>query len=143
ALTTLSQATYLGGSGQGEFGEDVARAIAIHPTSGEVVVAGFTSSEDFPATEGGAQPAKGGEFDAFVARLTPDLMAPVVNDLITLSHVSTSFKAAPIEGGPAGTYTIRATFKSICSTPIDHPAFNATQLSGGNLLLNAVYPPGA
>jgi hypothetical protein len=64
----LSQATYLGGSGF-----DAGRAIAIHPTSGEVFVAGETASTNFPGTTGGAQPASGGGEDAFVARLTADL----------------------------------------------------------------------
>jgi hypothetical protein len=68
-LTTLSQATYLGGSGV-----DQGLALAIHPTSGEVLVAGFTLfSTNFPGTAGGAQPASGGGEDAFVARLTADL----------------------------------------------------------------------
>ncbi|MGH9369893.1 MAG: hypothetical protein ACRD3M_19755, partial [Thermoanaerobaculia bacterium] len=73
ALTTLDQATYLGGSNF-----DAALALAIHPTSGEVYVAGGTYSTDFPGTTGGAQAASGGGVgykDAFVARLTPDLAA--------------------------------------------------------------------
>ena len=64
-LTVLHQATYLGGR-QG----DGAEALAIHPTSGEVYVAGFTNSSNFPGTAGGAQttPSIG-----FVARLTGSL----------------------------------------------------------------------
>ena len=70
-LTTLTQATYMGGSGG-----DEARALAIHPTSGDVYVAGFTTSTNFPGTTGGAQAANGGGgADAFVARLTADLAA--------------------------------------------------------------------
>jgi hypothetical protein len=71
ALTTLNQATYLGGGGG-----DLALALAIHPTSGEVYVAGETTSTNFPGTAGGAQPANGGVSDAFVARLTADLAGP-------------------------------------------------------------------
>jgi hypothetical protein len=68
-LTTLSQVTYLGGSG-----DDLGYALAIHPASGEVYVAGFTSSIDFPKTAGGAQPAYGGgASDVFVARLNANL----------------------------------------------------------------------
>jgi len=67
-LTTLAQATYLGGSAV-----DGAFALAIHPTSGEVFVAGLTESTDFPGTAGGAQPASGGGSDAFVARLNAPL----------------------------------------------------------------------
>ena len=68
SLTSLTQATYLGGSGY-----DPAGAIAIHPTTGDVYVAGSTSSVDFPGKTGGAQPTHGGAQDAFVARLTSDL----------------------------------------------------------------------
>ena len=63
ALTTLLQATYFGGSG----GEE-ALGIAVHPATGEVFVAGFTSSSDFPSTALGAQPKSGGSTDGFVAR---------------------------------------------------------------------------
>lgn len=71
ALTTIKQAIYLGGSGF----EDASETLAIHPTSGEVYVAGLTFSADFPGTAGGAQAAFGGRYDAFVARLTADLTA--------------------------------------------------------------------
>jgi hypothetical protein len=63
-LTTLLQSTYLGGSAN-----DYGRALAIHPTSGEVYVVGYTSSTDFPGTAGGAQSSQGGNGfnDAFVS----------------------------------------------------------------------------
>ena len=54
--------------GHHQLGE-VAQALAIHPTSGDVYVTGWTSSNDFPFTLGGAQPASGGYQDGFVARL--------------------------------------------------------------------------
>jgi hypothetical protein len=68
SLTTLNQATYLGGSGFEEVD-----ALVIHPTSGEVYVAGGTDSTDFPGITGGAVTVTGGNFDAFVARLNPAL----------------------------------------------------------------------
>jgi hypothetical protein len=49
---------------------DLAYALAIHPSTGDVYVAGFTVSSPFPGTAAGAQPAFGGVADAFVARLT-------------------------------------------------------------------------
>jgi hypothetical protein len=67
-LTQILKATYLGGSG----GDD-ARALAIHPTTGEVYVAGATSSNDFPNTDGGAKESKDDYMDAFVAKLDSDL----------------------------------------------------------------------
>jgi hypothetical protein len=66
-LTTLYQATYLGGSGGSQ-----ANALAIHPTTGEVFVTGQTGP-DFPGTAGGAQPVFRGVSDAFVARLNATL----------------------------------------------------------------------
>ena len=66
-LTTLVQATYLGGSLV-----DEADALALD-TAGNVLVEGITSSTNFPATAGGAQPAIGGGYDAFVARLSGNL----------------------------------------------------------------------
>jgi hypothetical protein len=74
ALTTLAQATYLGGSNDSF---ELVHALAIHPTSGEVFVAGETDSTDFPGTAGGAQPESGGSNDAFVARMTADLAGGV------------------------------------------------------------------
>ena len=52
-------------------------ALAIHPTSYQVYIAGETNSDDFPATEGGIQEARAGLFDAVVARLSPDLSSIV------------------------------------------------------------------
>jgi uncharacterized repeat protein (TIGR02543 family) len=65
-LTQILQSTYLGGSGT-----DYACALAI--SGGEVYVAGWTSSDNFPRTAGGAQGSRGGSSDAFVARLDSSL----------------------------------------------------------------------
>jgi hypothetical protein len=77
-LTQILQSTYLGGSSW-----DTAHALAIHPTTGEIYVAGWTVSYDFPKTAGGAQTeCKGCNIgriyiirDAFVVRLSADLAA--------------------------------------------------------------------
>ena len=79
-LTTVKQATFLGGSGS-----DTVEGLAIHPTSGEVYVAGVTTSTDFPGAAGGGQPANGGLSDAFVARLTADLAGGPSKTLTALS----------------------------------------------------------
>jgi hypothetical protein len=70
SLTQILQSTYLGGSR-----DDFANALAIHPTTGEVYVAGYTNSTDFPNTTGGAQATLWSDFltDAFVARLNSSL----------------------------------------------------------------------
>ncbi|MEO8137561.1 MAG: hypothetical protein ABI831_26705, partial [Betaproteobacteria bacterium] len=74
-LTQLRQATYLGGT-EG----DGAQAVAVDPASGEILVAGYTFSTNFPCTTAGgicaagAQSAHGGGLtDGFVARLSPNL----------------------------------------------------------------------
>jgi hypothetical protein len=69
-LTTLIQATYLGGGA-----DDGIAAIAIHPQNGDIYVTGQTAASPlgFPGVAGGAQPNHGGSVDAFVARLTPSL----------------------------------------------------------------------
>jgi hypothetical protein len=69
-IDPILQATYLGGSS-----DDEATALTI-AGNGEVVVAGATSSNNFPNTGGGAQAGYGGyTWDAFVARLSVDLKA--------------------------------------------------------------------
>ena len=69
SLTTLTQATYLGGSN-----DDQVDALALAPMTGDVYVAGYTLSTNFPGTTGGAQSAFGGGLtDGFVARLTSSL----------------------------------------------------------------------
>jgi hypothetical protein len=88
-LTSLTQATYLGGS---DFDEGL--ALATHPTTGDVYVAGFTVSSPFPGTAAGAQPAIGGVRDAFVARLTfslalvdPALSIPTLSEWAMLTMI--------------------------------------------------------
>ena len=68
-IDPILQSTYLGGSN-----DDSAYAIAIHPKTGDVYVAGGTESIDFPNTAGGARASFGGRYsDAFVARLNKEL----------------------------------------------------------------------
>jgi hypothetical protein len=75
-IDPILQSTYLGGDA-----DDLAFALAIHPTTGEVYVAGSTSSNNFPKTSGGAQKKcnncsfdlENASYDAFVARLNKEL----------------------------------------------------------------------
>ncbi len=93
-LTTLMQATYLGGSGF-----DDAFALALD-ASGDVLVAGVTHSFDFPGIPGGAQPAYGGGFeDAFVARLSNDLVTLVQSTYLGGSDVDRAYAMALDAGG--------------------------------------------
>ncbi len=66
-LKQIVQATYLGG-------ENIDEAKSIAVSSGNIYVAGFTLSDNFPGTAGSAQPAYGGGFgDGFVSLLNADL----------------------------------------------------------------------
>jgi len=67
-LTTLYQSTYLGGRYH-EFGH----GIAIHPTTGDVYVAGTTESDNLPQIAGGANATFAGDYDAFVSRFNSTL----------------------------------------------------------------------
>ena len=67
-IDPILQATFLGGSG-----DEWALAMAVHPTTGEIYVAGRTTSTNLPQTTGGAQPNSGGNLDGFVARLNANL----------------------------------------------------------------------
>jgi hypothetical protein len=68
---------------------------------------------------------------------------PMLNDLVTLaSGLATSFHPTPVSGGPAGTFTITATFTNTSNTPLRFLFFGVHELSGGNLLLNADSGPG-
>lgn len=66
-LTVLLQSTYLGGSGY-----DRAWALAVHPQTSEVIVAG-QSGAGFPVSPNATQPDFGGVGDAFVVRHSLDL----------------------------------------------------------------------
>ncbi len=66
-LTTLLASTYLGG-----IGYDHAYGIAID-SEGNVYVAGYTGSSDFPVTDGAYQTEYGGYDDAFISKLSSDL----------------------------------------------------------------------
>jgi hypothetical protein len=63
---------------------------------------------------------------------------PVVNDFVTLDPaLDTAFDPTPGPAAPAGTFTITATFTNTRDRALRFPFFTVTELSGGNLLLNA------
>jgi hypothetical protein len=67
---------------------------------------------------------------------------PVVNDLVALGNLTTSFDPAPPPGGSAGTFRITAHFTNTSTQAILHPFVEVVELTGGNLLLNANGDPG-
>lgn len=67
-LRTLRAATYFGGDGQ-----DVAYGVTLDPLNGDVLVVGYSNSATLPGIAGAPQTLPGGDLDAFVARLSPNL----------------------------------------------------------------------
>ncbi len=72
-LTSLTQATYLGGTGL----EDTDGTVWLD-TAGNVYIGTDTSSTNFPGTTGGYQSANAGGVDFIIAKLTNDLQATKV-----------------------------------------------------------------
>jgi Calx-beta domain/OmpA-like transmembrane domain len=91
-LKTLKQATYIEGSS----GQQRLRGLGIEPTSGDIFVAGWSTSATLPATAGAFQtsPDPNGGDTGFVARLPKTLTS-----LVALSYLS----AANSNGGSGST----------------------------------------
>ncbi|MEO8136919.1 MAG: SBBP repeat-containing protein [Betaproteobacteria bacterium] len=70
SLSTLTRATYFGGSGS-----DKALAVAVDPITTDIFVAGVTTSTDLPGTLNGALSGNAGSNNGFVARFNSSLMA--------------------------------------------------------------------
>ena len=92
-LKSITQATYLGGNGS-----DSANDLVLDKAG--VYIAG-SSSSNFPGTTGGAQEVFGGENDAFVALLAPDLKSVVQS---TYLGGSGSDSAGALVLGSTGVY---------------------------------------
>ena len=74
----------------------------------------------------------------------PDVTSEPLSSSLSLTtsshwipHLDTSFNPTPVPNAPAGTFTIGATFTNTSGTALRFPFFTVTELSGGNLLLNA------
>ncbi|WP_025807412.1 IPTL-CTERM sorting domain-containing protein [Pseudomonas chlororaphis] len=87
-LKVLRQSTYLGVGDT-----DILHALALDTSTGDVLVAGDTSSVDFPGTVGGAQPGLAGFQNGFVARLSGDLKAISPQKIIFPAQASQGFVA--------------------------------------------------
>lgn len=71
-LTSLLASTYLGGTGY-DYGESIAIDFSRSITRGNIYVAGYTTSPDFPITMKAFDTSLGGHTDAFVSNLKSDL----------------------------------------------------------------------
>jgi hypothetical protein len=76
--------TFLGGAG----GEAIVGLAAVFSRFSLIVVTGFTSSQDLPATPGAFQTAHGGgSYDSFVARLCPGCGPTLASQLTYLTYL--------------------------------------------------------
>ena len=87
ALTSFVQSTYLGGNST----EGVHSLVC---AGGNVYATGYTLSTDFPGTAGGAQPAIGGEMDAFASKLSSDLKQILQSTYVGGNGVDNAFSVA-------------------------------------------------
>jgi hypothetical protein len=132
ALTTIPQATYLGGNGG-----DSGKALAIHPTTGDVYTAGLTTGSTFPGTTGGAQPSASGPSSGFVARLSSDLAAGVGPEpTATLTPIASSTSTPT--STPTRTPTTAPAAPTVTSTPSTIEAVGVPALSPVMLALLGV-----
>jgi len=92
-LTSIIQSTYLGGNNY-----DYALPIAIE-SGGNVYVAGYTNSTNFPGTTGGAQPSNGGFYDAFVTKLNPTLTSIIQSTYLGGNSSDYAYSIAMYSGG--------------------------------------------
>ncbi|MFG0316030.1 MAG: hypothetical protein ACF8XB_02060 [Planctomycetota bacterium JB042] len=114
----LVWSTFLGGTGT-----DRPNSIALG-AAGEVVVAGRTDSLNFPTTPGAYQGAKGGDRDAFVARL--DATGSALTYATYLGGTGREH-AIPVAVDAAGAITVAGLTAST-----DFPATNASAFAGGS-----------
>ncbi len=114
-LSSLHQATYLGGTGDDHPEiERVGSAMAIHPVDGTVYVAGCTGSNDFPGTAGGAQPgpAVRDQTNGFIARLSADLKNLIQASYLGGKSGMSSATAVAIHPGDGSVYVAGQTWDS-------------------------------
>lgn len=74
-IDPVIQSTFLGGSGSefGLSGVDNAMGMVVHPSNGDIYVAGMTTSSEFPGTAGGYSSTKNAARDMYIARMSEDL----------------------------------------------------------------------
>ena len=137
----LIYSTYLGGS----IGEE-AYALSTDDAGG-VVVAGYTSSNDFPVTEGAYQMNRASDGDAFVTRLNAEGSALIYSTYLGGNSTEFAYTLCPDGGGGvvvAG-YTYRGNFPTTDSAfqrnygGGDSDAFIAHLNADGSALIYSTY----
>jgi len=147
AGSSLTYATYLGGSGTDYLGGGV----AVDP-AGNAYVVGTTQSPDFP-TASPLQPGLRGAIDAFVAKISPVTAPARTTTTLTVSP-SPAVAGQPVvltavvtgqTGRPTGTVTFRAGSALLGVVPLDpggRATLTTTALAQGSNAVTAVYSGG-
>ena len=105
-LTVIHQSTFVGGNNHEE-----AYVVALHPVTGEIYVAGYTSSTSLPEIAGGAIATNpGGGGSGYVARIDSTLAAVATSPDINVTPVSHDYGAILVgNSSPALEVTITNT----------------------------------
>jgi len=114
---TLTIGEYYGGSGQ-----DYATSVAVNQNTGEIYVAGYTDSPDFPVTTG---QNIGGKFDAFVSKISADGTTLLFSTFIGGSYNDVARGIALDRSGNAYItgYTESNNFPTACSSCAASPHY--------------------
>jgi hypothetical protein len=127
-LTTLFRSTFIGGTAIDEVG-----SLAIHPVSGEIIAAGYTSSSDLPGISNSVQGTLSGPSDGYVARFSPNLFRLVTTTYFggTAEDSINDIAISPVSGNVyvAG-YAMSATLAGTTNAPQPAHAADTSQNDG-------------
>lgn len=126
----LVASTYLGGSGV-----DVPRSIAVAP-NGQVWVAGYTRSSDFPTTQNSLSPSYSGAGDAFVSALDLNIMALTYSTFLGGSQED---QATKVLVEPSGNVAVTGWTLSN-DFPVTPNALQSQQAGNGDVFLTIIDP---
>lgn len=132
-LTRLLAATYLGGEGE-EFGCELKI-----DENGEVVVAGQTSSRDFPTTDGAYDVSHNGDTDVFVARLSSDLAILIGSTYLGGGQRDTAFRSFMAFDDGGNIYVTCYTESS--NFPVTEGSYDTTYNGNGDTAVTKFSPP--
>jgi hypothetical protein len=130
---SLVASTYLGGSGL-----DVPRSIAV-AADGQVWVAGYTRSGDFPSTPNSFKPSYSGSGDAFLTKLDLNAMAATYSTFLGGNQEDQATKVLVEPSGHVGVtgYTLSNNF------PVTPNALQGKQAGNGDAFLTILDPNAA
>jgi hypothetical protein len=127
--------SFVGGTGL-----DVATKVQVEP-SGHIAVGGFTFSTDFPLTPNAAQPAYGGNGDAFIAVLDPSAASPATGLIYGTYYGGSDVEVAyDLRRDSQGFYYI-AGYTLSKDLPVSNNALNPASANGGIDAFSAVIDP--